>query len=175
MLLAEIGQNQVEEISPITAGANLGWSTWEGSYKYAKANRQVDMTEPRSESGLTWPIAEYDHKDPLLQGLVAVTGITVYRDGPIKQLRDKIIFGDNPSGEVFVVDAATTAGGQSAIRRVLLNDGGAQKTFFQVIKDKAAEQKRAEVRKADMRFGFGPNEQIFLMNKRDGVIRLLVK
>jgi hypothetical protein len=175
MLVADIGQNQVEEISPVTAGANLGWVKWEGSYKYASANRQVDMTDPRSEAGLTWPLVEYDHKDPLLVGLVAITGVSVYRDGPIKSLRNTIVFGDNPSGEIFVVDAdKTTEGGSSAIRRVLLKDGDTNKPLMQVIKDKAASQKRPEVRKADMRFGFGPKDQIFVMNKRDGVIRLLV-
>jgi len=34
MLMSDIGQNTVEEISPVTAGANLGWNVWEGSYKY---------------------------------------------------------------------------------------------------------------------------------------------
>lgn len=175
MLVADIGQNQVEEISPVTAGANLGWVKWEGSYKYAAANRQVDLTDPRSEPGLTWPIVEYDHKDSLLVGLVAITGVTVYRDGPIKQLRNMIVFGDNPSGEIFVADAdKTTEGGSSAIRRVLLKDGGTNKPLMQLIKEKAASQDRPEVRKADMRFGFGPKEQIFVMNKRDGMIRVLV-
>jgi len=173
MLLAEIGQNQVEEISPVTAGANLGWVTWEGSYKYNAPNRQVDLANPRNDASLTWPIAEYDHKDPLLQGVVAITGITTYRKGPIKQLQNMIVFGDNPSGEIFVVDAdKTTAGGQAAIRRVLLNDG---KTFLQIIKEKMAGSGKPEARRADLRFGFGPDEQIFIMNKRDGVIRLLTK
>jgi len=174
MLVADIGQNQVEEISPVTAGANLGWVKWEGSYKYVGANRQVDMSDARSEPGVTWPLVEYDHKDPSLQGLVAITGVAVYRDGPIKQLRNMIIFGDNPSGEIFIVDAdKTTEGGSKAIRRVLLNDGGSNKLLMQLIKEKAASQNKPEVRKADMRFGFGPKEQIFVLNKRDGVIRLL--
>jgi hypothetical protein len=172
MLVADIGQNQVEEISPVTAGANLGWVKWEGSYKYNAPNRQVDMSSPRSEAGLIWPLAEYDHKDPLLQGVVAITGITVYRKGPIKQLQNTILFGDNPSGELFVVDAdKTTEGGQAAIRRVLLNDG---KTFLQVIKEKMAGSGKPEARRADLRFGFGPDERVFIMNKRDGYIRELM-
>ena len=43
MYVADIGQNIVEEISPVTAGANLGWNKWEGSFKYV--NRQVDLGE----------------------------------------------------------------------------------------------------------------------------------
>ena len=59
LFVADIGQNMVEEISPVTAGANLGWNKWEGSFAFAKG--QVDLTNPRSEPGLTWPVAEFDH------------------------------------------------------------------------------------------------------------------
>ena len=43
MFVADIGQNAVEEISPVTAGANLGWNTWEASFPYVKG--QVDTTD----------------------------------------------------------------------------------------------------------------------------------
>lgn len=175
MLVADIGQNQVEEISPVVAGANLGWNKWEGSYKYVAANRQVDLTTPRSEPGLTWPIVEYDHKDPLLLGLVAITGVAVYRAGDIAQLRNQMIFGDNPSGEIFVVDAdKTTGGGSTLIRRVLLNDRGTPKSLLQLVKEKAAARNKPVPNRVDLRFGFDSKEHIFLMNKRDGTIRLLV-
>ena len=51
MYVADIGQNIVEEISPVTAGANLGWNNWEGSFKYV--NRQVDLANPRSDAAMT--------------------------------------------------------------------------------------------------------------------------
>jgi hypothetical protein len=172
MLLAEIGQNQVEEITPVTAGGNLGWRNWEGSYKYV--SRQVDLDNPRSDPALVWPVAEYDHKDPVLQGLVAITGVTVSRDTDIKPLKNLIIFGDNPSGEIFYIDADQPAvGGAAAIRRILLNDGGTNKTLLQVVKEKVATQNKPAPTRADLRFGFGAKGQIFLLNKRDGVIRLL--
>jgi hypothetical protein len=173
MYLAEIGQNQVEEISPVTAGANLGWGTWEGSYKYV--NRQVDLDQPRSEPGLTWPIVEYDHNDPILQRFVAITGLTVYRNDEIKQLQNLMIFGDNPSGEIFYINAdQLPAGGHTAIRRILFKDGDAQKTLLQLIRDKNAAQGKPAPTRADLRFGFGADGKIYVMNKRDGVIRLLV-
>ena len=172
LLVADIGQNTVEEISPVPAGGNLGWNKWEGSYKYV---RQVDLDNPRSEAGLVWPIVEYDHRDPLLQRLVAITGITVYRDKAIPALTNRLIFGDNPAGEIFYVDADNpTNGGPTAIRRILLNDGSAQKTLLQVINEKNTAQGKAAASRVDLRFGFGPKREIFLLNKRDGVIRLLV-
>lgn len=174
LYLAEIGQNQVEEISEIKSGANLGWVKWEGSFKYM--NRQVDVENPRSEAGLTWPIAEYDHSDPLLQRVVAITGITVYRQNEIKQLSNLMIFGDNPSGEIFYLNAdKLPSGGQDAIRRILLNDGGAQKTLLQILQEKVKAQGRtATANRADLRFGFSSKGEIFVMNKRDGIIRKLV-
>jgi len=172
LLLAEIGQNQVEEISPITAGANLGWNTWEGSFRYVSG--KLDTSDPRSDPTLTWPLVEYDHNDPLFLRPVAITGLAVYRGDAIPQLRNKLIFGDNPSGELFYVDAdADLNGGQSEIRRILLNDGGSAKTLLQVIQAKLSEQGREAATRVDLRFGYGADDQIFLLNKQDGVIRLL--
>ena len=34
MFVADIGQNTVEKVSLVTAGANLGWNKWEGSFTY---------------------------------------------------------------------------------------------------------------------------------------------
>jgi hypothetical protein len=172
MFVADIGQNQVEEISPVTAGANLGWNKWEGSFKYV--DRQVDLANPRSEAGLTWPIVEFDHRDPLFQR-VAITGVYVYRQTAIRQLEHLMIFGDNPSGEIFAVDADNLPeGGDRAIRRIMLNDKGTRKTLLQVIREKNAAQGKPPASRADLRFGVGPQGQIFILNKRDGVIRLLV-
>lgn len=172
MYVADIGQNIVEEISPVTAGANLGWNKWEGSYKYV--NRRVDTTEPRSEAGMTWPVAEYDHTDPLVTR-AAVTGVFVYREGDIKQLRNLLIFGDNPSGEILYVNAdKLPGGGQDRIRRIMFEDRGTNKTLLQLIREKNAAQGKAPAPRADLRMGRGPNNQLFILNKRDGVIRLLV-
>ena len=66
------------------------------------------------------------------------------------------------------------SGGQQAIRRILLNDSGDSKTLLQVIQEKNREQGRSPAGRADLRFGSGPDGQVFLLNKRDGVIRLIV-
>jgi hypothetical protein len=180
MFVADIGQNVVEEISPVTAGANLGWNKWEASFAYL-ANRQVDLSKPtRAEAGLTWPVAEFDHTDPLFPlQRAAVTGVYVYRETAIRQLAHLLIFGDNPSGEIFYVDAdklpdKLPEGGQAPIRRILLNDHGAPKKLLQLIQEKNETQGRVRAVRADLRFGQGPQGQLFILNKRDGVIRLLV-
>jgi glucose/sorbosone dehydrogenase len=174
MYVADIGQNTIEEISPVTAGSNLGWNKWEGSYLYGRGG--VDMSNPRGEPGMTWPVAEFDHRDPLFNR-AAITGVYIYRGTAIKQLQHLMLFGDNPSGEIFYVDADNLPKDPQAamaVRRILLNDKGTPKTLLQLIKDKNAEQGKPPATRADLRLGVGPQGQIFVMNKRDGVIRLLV-
>ena len=172
LFVADIGQNAVEEISPVTAGANLGWNTWEASFPYVKG--QVDTTRQRDEAGLTWPVVEYDHRDPLFQR-AAITGLIIYRRNEIRQLQNLMIFGDNPSGQIFYVDADKLPnGGQAAVRQVLFNDNGTRKTLLQLIGEANTKQKREPAGRADLRFGEGPRGQVFVLNKRDGIIRLFV-
>ncbi len=172
MYVADIGQNIVEEVSPVSAGANLGWNLWEGSYTYSA--REVGTANVRGDAKLTYPVVEFDHRDPLLNR-PAVTGVYVYRQSAIRVLTNKLIFGDNPSGELFYVNAdPLPKGGQDAIRRILFSDKGQQKTLLQLIREKNAAQGKPAAPRADLRLGQGANGQLFVMNKRDGIIRLLV-
>ena len=173
MYVADIGQNTVEELSPVPPGGNLGWNVWEASFKFGRGG--VDTTAARSDATMTYPIAEYDHTDSILINRAAVTGVIVYRNGPITQLRGRILFGDMPSGEVLHVSADDArAAGQDHIRRVLFNDKGEAKTYLQLIREKNAQQGKNPASRADLRFGTGPDDQVFLLNKADGVIRVLV-
>ena len=173
MFLADIGQDVVEKITLVTPGANLGWNIWEGSFTYGKG--QVGTGNPRGDTAVTYPIVEFDHTDPLFQRSVAVTGVYAYRDTSIKQLTNKLIFGDNPSGEIFYVDADNLPkGGQDSIRRILFNDNGTAKTLLQLIQERNRSQGKTPARRTDMRFNLGPQGKIFVLNKADGAIRVLV-
>lgn len=174
MYFSDIGQNIVEEISPVTAGANLGWNVWEGSFRFI--SRQAVSTEnPRSDPKVTYPVGEWGQADPLLLSNSAATGVIVYRGSQIPELANLLIFADMPSGEIFYVSADRPPnGGQDAIRRILLNDNGTSKTMLDVIKAKNAAQGKAPAARSDLRFGVGPDQQIFLLNKGDGTIRLVV-
>jgi glucose/arabinose dehydrogenase len=172
LYVADIGQNAVEEISPVTSGANLGWNKWEASFPYVDG--QVDASRQRDEPGLTWPVVEFDHRDTLFQR-AAITGVCFYRGTAIRELQHLMIFGDNPSGQIFYVDADKLPnGGQAAIRQVLFNDKGTRKTLLQLIQERNTKQGKEPAARADLRFGQGPDGQIFVLNKRDGVIRLFV-
>ncbi len=174
MFVTDIGQNIVEELSLVTAGADLGWSSWEGSFRFI-SRRAVDLNDQRSESGLTYPIAEYGQLDPLLQRQSAAGGVLVYRHDTIPQLEDRVLFADFPQGEIFHLPADDLPdGGQDSIRRVLLRDGADVKTLLQLVAEKTSELGFEPAVRVDVRFGTGPDGRIFLMNKHDGVVREVV-
>ena len=175
LFVADIGQNIVEEVSQVTKGANLGWNKWEGSYGFI-SRQAVNLENPRGDAKMTYPIVEYGQVDPLLQSSSAVTMGVVYRRKEIPQLSNLLIFGDNPSGEIFYVSADKLPnGGQDSIRRILFNDKGQTKTLLQLIQEKNVAQGKPPSTRADLRFGEGPNGEIFILNKRDGVIRQMVR
>ena len=174
MFVTDIGQNIVEELSLVTAGADLGWSSWEGSFRFI-SRQAVDLADARSEPGITYPIAEYGQLDPLLQPRSAAGGVMVYRNDAIPQLQDRVLFADFPQGELFHLPADDLPeGGQDAIRRVLLRDGDDTKRLLQLVVEKTEEQGREPAVRVDLRLGVGPDGRVFPMNKHDGLIREIV-
>jgi hypothetical protein len=175
MYMGDIGQGIVEEVGPVTNGANLGWRVWEGSYKFV-GGQEVSLDAPRSDPKVTYPVVEFAQQDPLLMSSSAMTLGYVYRHNRIKQLSNLMLFGDNPSGEMFYVhaDKLPPNGGQDAIRRILFNDKGQTKTLLQLIREKNITQGKKPSARADLRYGEGPDGRLFVLNKNDGVIRELV-
>jgi hypothetical protein len=174
MFVADIGQNIVEELSLVTAGANLGWNEWEGSFEYI-SREAVSLANQRGDAQVTYPVVEYAQPDPLLQPQSAITGVHVYRAGPVSPLANLVLFGDFPSGEIFSIEADNLPrGGQEPIRRILLSDGGEAKTLLRIIQEKNAAQGKARATRADLRFAAGPGNELFLLNKHDGTIRRVV-
>ena len=176
LFVADIGQNVVEEI------ANLGWNEWEGSFEFLTnaglsivSSPTVAPSSPRSDPNVTYPVAEYDHQDALFQSDAAVTGVHIYRESDVPQLSNLLIFGDLVSGEIFYVSAdSLPGGGQNSIHRILFADRGRAKTLLQLSQETNEERGRAVANRADMRFGEGPEGQLLVINKADGVIRQLV-
>jgi Glucose / Sorbosone dehydrogenase len=174
MYFTDIGQSSVEEISPVTAGANLGWNVWEGSFSYL-GRLGVSRENPRGDPAVTYPVAEYSREDTLLGNQAAATGLVVYRANLIPQLANRVLWGDMPSGEMFWFDADDPPDGyQDGIRRILLNDGGEARTLRELVQAKNREQGRPAATRADLRYGTGPGGQVFILSKQDGPIRLLV-
>ena len=94
--LADVGQNNWEEVDLVVAGGNYGWRCREGANNFnagACGNEQ-----PRID-----PVVRYDHS----QG-VSITGGYVYRGTAIPALVDRYVFGDFASGNIWHIARDTT-------------------------------------------------------------------
>ena len=176
MYMADIGQGIVEEVTTVTKGANLGWRVWEGSYRFVNGS-EVSLDTPRSDPKVTYPVVEFAQLDPLLQNSSAVTMGYVYRHNRLKQLSNLLLFGDNPSGEMFYVQrrqaAAQRRPGCDPPHRVQRQRADEERCC-DLVKAKTAEQGKKPPTRADLRYGEGPDGRIFILNKWDGVIREIV-
>ena len=95
LLVADVGQNQVEELDNVTKGGNFGWAVKEGTFLF---NRTGDANvnpnnSPGSPAGLIDPILEYDHNNG-----TAIVGGFVYHGSLLPQLVGKYVFGDFSNG-----------------------------------------------------------------------------
>lgn len=86
--LADVGQDDWEEIDRIEKGGNYGWNIREGRHCFRVASCD--------SKGLIDPVAEYDHG----QGY-SVTGGYVYRGSRLARLQGVYIYGDFGSGRIW--------------------------------------------------------------------------
>ena len=130
LIVADVGQNTVEEIDRVVMGGNYGWAVKEGDFLFNRTTTEagaagtVGPRSPGLPAGLIDPITgpqgtlEYDHGDG-----ISITGGFVYRGTAIPELIGKYVFGDlalrsNPQradGRLFYADLE-----QGTIREFLL-------------------------------------------------------
>jgi glucose/arabinose dehydrogenase len=105
LIVADVGQNTVEEIDRVVRGGNYGWALKEGEFLFNRTtgpNGNAGTVGARSPGGtapdgspLLDPISgpggtlEYDHGDG-----ISITGGFVYRGSAIPELVGKYVFGD---------------------------------------------------------------------------------
>jgi glucose/arabinose dehydrogenase len=93
LYIADVGQNDIEEIDIGVAGGNYGWRIKEGSFCFDPNGTDpgfVYACQPGDvPEGLIDPIAEYDHDEG-----IAIVGGFVYRGSQIPPLRGRYVFGD---------------------------------------------------------------------------------
>ena len=106
--VADVGQNDIEEVNIVTAGNNYGWNLKEGSFFFDPNGNDdgfVTADDPGVPAGLVDPIAEYDHDDG-----IAIIGGFVYRGNRFADAQGSYIFGDfgafgGSGGRLFYLDA----------------------------------------------------------------------
>jgi glucose/arabinose dehydrogenase len=104
LIMADVGQNNVEEINKVVLGGNYGWAVKEGTFLFNRTAvvgpppmnaGTVGENSPGMPAGLIDPISgplgtlEYDHGDG-----ISITGGFVYRGTGIPELYGKYVFGD---------------------------------------------------------------------------------
>jgi len=95
LIVADVGQNNVEEIDRVIKGGNYGWAVKEGTFTFNRTTGNTIANSPGSPAGLIDPISgplgtlEYDHQDG-----ISITGGFVYHGAGIPQLDGKYVFGD---------------------------------------------------------------------------------
>jgi glucose/arabinose dehydrogenase len=101
LYIADVGQNDIEEINLGVLGGNFGWRFKEGSFFFddnGTGRGFVTDLDPGVPAGLLDPIAEYDHDEG-----TAIVGGFVYRGTAIPGLVGRYVFGDF-RGRLFYLD-----------------------------------------------------------------------
>jgi glucose/arabinose dehydrogenase len=95
LIVADVGQNDYEELSIVGRGDNMGWNIMEGFHCFKPAKNCA-------QNNLKLPFHEYDH------GLgQSILGGYVYTGEALAPYRQKYIFADSISGRIFAVDHNT--------------------------------------------------------------------
>ena len=163
MLIGDIGQGNLEEVNLGGIGNNYGWNVREGTFVYDPSMDGVVQTLPPNDAtyGYTYPVAQYDHDEG-----DAIVGGFVYRGTAAPALVGKYLFGDIVRGRIFLVDASTlVSGAQAAIDELtLLDENGVEITMLNITPGN----------RVDLRFGIDQSGEVYVMSKRDGIIRRLL-
>ena len=95
LVLADVGQNNIEEVDIIRRGGNYGWHLKEGTFPFNPATGTVSApTGPTP--GLIDPVVEYDHTEasPEFLPRIAIIGGFIYEGSKIPDLRGKYVCAD---------------------------------------------------------------------------------
>jgi glucose/arabinose dehydrogenase len=96
--IADVGQNQWEEIDRMEDGGNYGWNTYEGN---------VCFDGPCDPEGLVFP--EWVYSSQTGSPHCSVTGGYVYRGSDAPELAGKYVYGDFCSGRLWAFDPVSLA------------------------------------------------------------------
>jgi len=99
--VADVGQNEREEVDIVTAGGNYGWNCREGTL-VVPASKQSSLCPSLGNTSFEFPVAEYSHA---LGN--SITGGYVYRGARFPTLVGQYVYGDFGSGRVWSYNPAT--------------------------------------------------------------------
>jgi hypothetical protein len=159
MIAVDIGESNAEEVNLIERGGSYGWGVGllEGTLHIdAKTDaKSVRAATPSELAPYHLPFGEYDHNDG-----AAITGGYVYH-GPLAVLRDKYVFGDIVTGQLFFMNMGASLTDHTIYKLTIVRDG--------VITGVKA---LGHLDRAHLRIGYDDRTgDLFLMTKGDGMVR----
>ncbi|MBU2578407.1 PQQ-dependent sugar dehydrogenase, partial [Patescibacteria group bacterium] len=89
LIVADVGQNNIEEIDIVESGKNYGWNIKEGTFRFVPETGNVTSNVSGLTSDLVDPVAQYDHDEGS-----SIIGGFIYRGNAIPDLYGKYVFGD---------------------------------------------------------------------------------
>lgn len=166
LLLTDIGHESVEEVNLILPRRNYGWQEREGNYQTNPRGSFFESVVKKYPSKkpdrFTYPVAWYDHDAPG----AAIAGGYVYQGSAIPYLQNQYVFADfSGDSRWFITPASSLVlGRQASVSELRILRGGRQISFLDILDNT----------RSDVRFGLGEDQEIYVTNKRDGIIRKLV-
>lgn len=163
MLSGDIGERNAEEINLIEPGRDYGWNVREGNFLISWPGAGDDVFPlPANDASFnfTYPVTQYDHDEGQ-----AVVGGYVYRGSAVPSLAGQYIFGDIASGKLFHAPVdMLTQGSQVAPEELTIKSGRFVITLPQLTRQS----------RADLRFGYDLDGELYALTKRDGKIRKII-
>jgi mono/diheme cytochrome c family protein len=156
LIVADIGEANVEELNFIVKGGDYGWSIREGFFGISTVTdlKKVFAINGDERRKYREPYAQYDHQDGR-----AISGGFVY-DGSIENLRGKYFFGDIVTGDLFYVNLDSS-----------LNDPSIYRTSVLVSGESTSMQALCGSKRVHLRIGYDPYQQdLYVMTKGDAKI-----
>ncbi|SOE23195.1 Cytochrome c [Spirosomataceae bacterium TFI 002] len=158
MFASDIGHKIVEEVNLIEPGKFYGWPIREGTFVLNPfKNQSLAFPLPKNDAdfGVTYPVIQYDHDDG-----AAISGGFFARAKPFT---GKYIFGDIPTGNIFIADLSKT--GQRNMEKLGIQINGKPIDFSILTKSN----------RVDLRLGQDCNGNIYMFTKADGKIYKMVQ
>lgn len=108
LIVADVGQNKIEEVDIVQPGGNYGWGVKEGSYRFDPNGGDAGfITDGTVDGNFIDPVVQYDHDEG-----TAIIGGFMYRGKGISGLQDRYLFGDvaktgKGDGRIFYSDGTS--------------------------------------------------------------------
>ncbi|MDN3663993.1 PQQ-dependent sugar dehydrogenase [Algibacter miyuki] len=153
LFASDIGHKIMEEVNLIDSGQFYGWPIREGNFALnPNGNQSLAYALPDNDAdyGATYPIFQYNQKDG-----VAISGGFFARG---EKFRGKYIFGDIPTGSLYIGDLFEAK--QRNLKKLKVSIHGKPTTMSKLTKSS----------RVDLRFGQDCDGNIYLLTKSDGKI-----